>query len=103
VSFATLWELAESWPCDYALVTTEGNGKRPATSIKLHLDKCRKCTLKKKLLEIDEKLKRIAAVNYEQFTEGTNTPPWEVSVEAFEAIREHAQVMRDEFIGAPKG
>jgi hypothetical protein len=114
----TLWKLADSWPCDYAAIERPADKKKPKaiaitkhrkvgtpTTISLHLDSCRKCALRLHLIRIDELLKRIAEVSYQDFC---RQPEIERKSDAFsegeyEAVQDHAQTVRDMLIGAPKG
>lgn len=104
----TLWELAESWPCDYVTVNPasaivrKGNGKRPPAPVSVHAVKCQRCDLKKLLLLLDEKLKSAATITPEQFKKAAGEQAGEYSDEYLEATREHAQFVREEFLGCPK-
>ena len=111
----TLWALTLTWPCDYAQIErrpvkknlmsepAEITSKAPFTTISVHLDGCRRCVMQKNLLHHDELLRRTAETTYEAFAQIVREHGDEpISEEQFEAIREHAQVVRDEMLGCPK-
>lgn len=98
--FPTLWKLAESWPCDFALLKAEKrDGKATPLAIDVHMDQCRKCNLQRHLLRLDELLKRTAGANFQEFSDSFDS---EISEEAFSALQEHAQHVREEFLGCPR-
>lgn len=111
----TLWALTLTWPCDYAQIerprpTVIGSTARPKppVSISVHLDGCRRCMMQKNLLYFDEMLKRAAEASFQQFLEASGQKECGdldcegVTEMEFEAIKEHAQVVRDEMLGCPK-
>lgn len=113
----TLWKLAEDWPCDYVEVDRselrKANGPtvlRAFQTIKIHHDDCRKCNLRRHLIRLDELLKRTAEANYDSFLSNAESSDEEesereqiCSEEAFNALAEHAQHVRDNFLGCPRG
>lgn len=112
---ATLWELAESWPCDYAHVERQprvrsadgkyfesGKDVKTPLAISVHLDGCRKCQMKKHLIRLDELLKRTAEADFQQFLQAAGDGGGWVSEAEFNAISEHAQTVRGEMLGVPR-
>lgn len=102
---ATLWELVETWPCDYARVERgkEVSGGKTPLAISVHLDACRKCQMRKHLIRLDELLKRTAEADFQKFLEAAGDESDGVTEAEFNAISEHAQTVRDEMLGVPKG
>jgi hypothetical protein len=105
----TLWALSLTWPCDYAEITREPEGKKAPLKVSVHLEKCRRCTLQKLALLWDERLKHMTQLSWADWVKAGGEEGYDYNSgeddsgpqAALDATKEHAQFIRDDLIGAP--